>query len=257
MSILKINFYSSVLQRTADLILVTPKYLTKKLHCLRPLYLLHGGGDDHTKWLRRTPLEQYASERNIIFILPEAGLNYYCNVKGMENSQTHVFQELPEFLEKQFAIKNHKKLLAGLSMGGYGACREAMLHPQDYSAIGSFSGDLNVLDSMENERQHTKVWNQKRYEFIFGRPQELEKSDQHLRNILLNNCGKSETFYYLTCGTDDALYSSNQSFYLEAKEQLEIRFEAWKGNHDWIFWNESLRKFLTLLDAKGLLEVGQ
>ncbi|MBO0454897.1 alpha/beta hydrolase [Candidatus Enterococcus murrayae] len=255
MGILTISFYSLTLQRAADFILVTPKYVDRPLQHLKPIYLLHGGGDDHTKWVRRTPLERYATEQNVFFVLPEGGLNYYRNVKGKEPCQNHIFKELPLFLETQFGVKNHQKILAGLSMGGYGACREGLLHPKEYIAIGSFSGDLNILDSMRNQEQQTKVWNQRRYEFVFGTFEMFERSDRNLANLLETTRSVPETFYYLTCGTEDAFFHSNQWFNQQAKNRLELQFESWAGGHDWFFWNESLQRFLTLLKAAGKLEV--
>lgn len=257
MGILKSTFHSPVLQRSSDFILVTPKQLNRPLKELKPIYLLHGGGDDYTKWLRRTPLERYATEYNVFFVLPEGGLNYYCNVKGKENSQNHVFQELPLFLETQFGVINHKKILAGLSMGGYGACREGLLHPQQYIAIGSFSGDLNILDSMFDQKKHTKVWNQKRYEFVFKEFEMFENSDQNLAKLLEETTSIHPVSYYITCGTEDGFLHSNQWFNNLAKDRLDLQFETWSGGHDWFFWNESLQKFLIFLEAKGKLEVAQ
>ena len=62
MSLIQMNFFSEALNRmtSANIILPTPRRASAPLRDVPVLYLLHGMGDDHTVWLRKTGVERYA-----------------------------------------------------------------------------------------------------------------------------------------------------------------------------------------------------
>ena len=41
------------------------------------LYLLHGLGDDHTAWVRRSNIDRYANREGIAVIMPEVQRGFY------------------------------------------------------------------------------------------------------------------------------------------------------------------------------------
>ena len=44
------------------------------------LYLLHGLGDNHSCWLRRTAVDRYAEEYGIAVVMPEVQRSFYCDM---------------------------------------------------------------------------------------------------------------------------------------------------------------------------------
>ena len=72
MALIHCEFYSDILKEEVGAYVVIPEHRDiKGKRKLKTLYLLHGLGDDHTKWVRRTPIERYAKEGDWIVIMPE------------------------------------------------------------------------------------------------------------------------------------------------------------------------------------------
>lgn len=46
----------------------------------KTLYVLHGGSDDASLYLRRTRLEEYALERDLAVVMPEVRNSFYCDM---------------------------------------------------------------------------------------------------------------------------------------------------------------------------------
>src|SRR5437868_6066068 len=103
------------------------------------LTLLHGLSDDHTIWSRRTSIERYAAARNLAVIMPAAGRSFYQDMASGARYWTFVSEELPAILRHFFPLseKRADNFVAGLSMGGYGAMRLALAHPERFAAAAS------------------------------------------------------------------------------------------------------------------------
>ena len=96
------------------------------------LYLLHGLGSYYTSWIgsgKSKECYDYCLYNNlipeIIIIMPDAGSSYY--VDGYENTNLQyenffINQFIPEMESKYRIARNHSgRMIAGCSMGGYGA----------------------------------------------------------------------------------------------------------------------------------------
>jgi len=139
------------------------------------LYLLHGLSDDASAWGRFTKIELYARKYGLVVVMPSVGRSFYTDQANGQHYFTYLVEELPRYLEEVFGIKpaREKTLIAGLSMGGYGAMKAALLHPEHYFAAGSFSGLLSLSivnfapadDSMRVE-----------FEYLFGNLEDLPGS---------------------------------------------------------------------------------
>ena len=94
----------------------------------RTLILLHGLTDSASVWWRRTSIERYAEIYDIAVIMPEVYKSYYQDMKHGENFFTYISEELPVLCETLFhvAVDPDNLMIAGLSMGGYGALRCAL-----------------------------------------------------------------------------------------------------------------------------------
>ena len=76
MIFIQTEFYSRTLEMSTQLnVLLPQRYLG--IGCEAPvrgqgghpvLYLLHGGGDDHTHWMRFTSLERYVEQKGLAVI---------------------------------------------------------------------------------------------------------------------------------------------------------------------------------------------
>ena len=75
MALIHCDFKSDVLKISTSAYVVIPeiqpeeKYLENSNMKFQTLYLLHGIGDDHTKWVRRTPIERYARDYKLAVVM--------------------------------------------------------------------------------------------------------------------------------------------------------------------------------------------
>ncbi len=110
------------------------------------LYLLHGLSDDASAWQRYSSIETYAKAYGLVVVMPSVGRSFYIDQPNGQHYFTYLIEELPRYLEDVFGIvpRRENTLIAGNSMGGYGAMKAALLHPERYFAAASFSGVLSL-----------------------------------------------------------------------------------------------------------------
>jgi S-formylglutathione hydrolase FrmB len=155
MALCKINYDSTAMGQKMGVCVIIPE--NKWGHSLadRPqdyvyptLWLLCGGGYDHTDWLRYTALELYAAKRGIAVVLPGVSYSGYVNTaEGDYRWWDQIAYELPAYLRKVFplSLKREDNFVAGFSMGGYGAFKLAMQRPEMFAACGNFSGPVGII----------------------------------------------------------------------------------------------------------------
>ncbi len=110
------------------------------------LYLLHGNGGNENDWavqghIQATTDALIASGEipPTIIIMPAAGTTWYVDRK--ERMESAFFNDMMPAVESKYrTIKERNgRLVAGLSMGGYGALRFALLKPELFQAAALLS----------------------------------------------------------------------------------------------------------------------
>ena len=139
-------------------------------------------------------------------------------------------------------------MVAGLSMGGYGAMKLALSHPEKYSFGASFSGAVDMAPAVARAAEGEP---HNLFRFIFGSPEEFAGSVDNTRG-LLEHCAKTAQQLprlYLSCGTADALFPANKAFAERAKELgYSVKFHIEKEmGHSWRFWDLEVEKLLRTL----------
>lgn len=121
------------------------------------LYLLHGIGDDHLNFVDDTGKYQniqdlmdfgVASQRfgEMIIVMPNQKTNwfgsFYTNSSVTGNWEDFTAFELVNYIDANYRTiaKADSRAIAGHSMGGYGAIKLAMKHPDIFSVAYSMSG---------------------------------------------------------------------------------------------------------------------
>ncbi|HLX01038.1 MAG TPA: alpha/beta hydrolase-fold protein [Trinickia sp.] len=103
------------------------------------LYLLHGNHGDANDWITQGQLQATADqliERNeippVVIVMPQAGTDWYVDRK--EKMQTAFFSDLLPEIESHYAVSNRRngRAIGGVSMGGFGALRYALLAPNQF-----------------------------------------------------------------------------------------------------------------------------
>ena len=224
----------------------------------RLLYLLHGLAGDASSWMRRTSIERYATTRDIAVIMPDGGRSYYSDsVRGAERYWSYIAEELPEFVHTVFKLPKARKdtFAAGLSMGGYGALKLGLRHPERFAAVGALSAVADIrlrIDSEENA--------ERRMEFrqIFGGVSRLAADGNDLFVLAADavKSGAKLPKIISFCGTEDRLLTNNRRFtaHLERLKYPDFHYYERPGNHNWDFWDAHITEVLDFLISGKLPE---
>ena len=137
------EFDSPALQRKWSYVAYLPTDYDRSDTRYPVLYLLHGNGQKAYDWVASGHIQQTA-DRLIasgeippaIIVIPEAGTTWYVDRK--ERMETAVMQDLLPEVQQRFRTieKREGRVIAGLSMGGYGAARFALKYPEVFAAAG-------------------------------------------------------------------------------------------------------------------------
>ena len=145
--VLDLKLYSPALTREVTTSLLTPKNWEPGDHGRHPvLYFLHGASDDQYSLINRTNLQRLAENSGILIVLPNCGRMGYNSdwvlpdrTGTVPRWETFHIKELLPLMESKYGASD-SRMVAGVSMGGYGALRYGMRHPEMFRAIGSLSG---------------------------------------------------------------------------------------------------------------------
>ena len=212
----------------------------------KTLILLHGLTDNWMAWSHRSRILNFAEQYGVAVLMPEVQRSFYQDMTYGEAYFTYITEELPELASKMFhiSVEPCDLMVAGLSMGGYGALKCGLTYPERYSAVGAFSSATDMAEFASNMpiRKETR-----RYEYvlkgIFGTDL-LVPDSARLELLALKSKGTKLPFM-MTCGTEDELYDGNVKLYQQLSTLgYDVTFDAWPGVHEWGFWDTSIQMFL-------------
>jgi S-formylglutathione hydrolase FrmB len=209
------------------------------------LYLLHGLSDNGSAWQRFTTVETLAKMYGLVVVMPSVGRSFYIDLPNGQHYFTYLMEELPQYLSGVFNLSSSREntLVAGLSMGGYGAFKAALLHPERFYAAASFSGFL----SMKYMKANLDDPRTKEFSTVFGDLNNLSGGEHDPARWLADAVKKKATLprLFMACGRQDELYPLNQLFLADcAALGMPVDFHEEDGGHEWLFWDAQLRHFL-------------
>ena len=237
---LQMNFYSKELGKAAGVNVIIPDKCYNSEKPYKTLWLLHGLTDDHTAWMRFSSIERYANEWGIAVVMPGVDRSWYTNTAYGVNYFNFVAKELPEVCRGLFngmSAAREDNIVAGLSMGGYGALKLALTCPMQYGACISLSGSLEVT-------RKGRSYNIEEWKSIFGYQIEsaldLAGSEHDLFALATKNKEEGKPFpsLYLWCGLEDTLIGINREFNKHLTNlSVEHIYKESEGNHYWKWWD--------------------
>lgn len=248
MAVMTLDFYSKELKMSTLLTLLVPDSIRigdQPVSQRKCLYLLHGLSDDATACLRLSKAELYANETGMVVVMPSAGRSMYCDGINGQNYFTHIADEIPEYLELLMGLSRKKEnnFIAGISMGGMGAARIALTYPERFTAVGLFSGllDLKMMLPFVTEEQKQE------FPFLLSSANNMDSTPLNPINLLDKN--KQQGLKMIVrCGQQDDLYFMSQAFYAKAVSLgLDATgiFEA--GAHEWRLWDRFIEDFIMMM----------
>ncbi|MEK4457907.1 MULTISPECIES: alpha/beta hydrolase [Paenibacillus] len=260
MALIQCQFYSEVLGLSTSMNVILPQATRSQIGLegkqgtgSHPtLYLLHGLSDDDSTWLRRTSIERYVASLGLAVVMPQVHRSFYTNMEQGAAYWTFISEELPALARSFFPLsdKREDNFVAGLSMGGYGAFKLALQHPERFAAAASLSGVMDLhasrTDPMQNAMSPAEWLN------IFG-PDEIRGTDHDLLELLQRHAalGTSLPRLYQCCGTEDFLYKGNQAFRETCNTiGVPLTYEEGPGAHEWGYWDAKIQDVLAWLPLK-------
>lgn len=250
------NLFSKELKCNTMVTLILPQGWQEGDRPYKTLWLLHGLKGDHTSWTRNTSIERYVQKYGIAVVMPEVQRSWYTDTAYEVNYLSYVTKELPKICRTHFrgmSDRREDNIVAGLSMGGYGALKAALLCPETYGACISLSGSLDITrkgrDTILNEWRGN-------FDFDMESPLELEGGAHDLYAIARRNHEQGIPFpkLYMWCGTEDALVHGNRAFRdLLTEFGVDFYYGESEGNHSWKWWDLHIQPALKyIIDGNGV-----
>ena len=255
MALIHCDFFSEVLGLSCSMCVILPQQTRTQIGMTSSaakgkhptLFLLHGLSDDHTIWQRRTSIERHVANLGLAVVMPAVHRSFYTDMARGHRYWTYVSEELPALARSFFPLseKREESFVAGLSMGGYGALKLALRHPERYAAGASLSGALDAaeLGATPGERHEE-------YANIFGNADAIPGGENdlfHLAKELAASDGPKPKLYQC-CGTEDGLIEQNHRFRDHAGQLgLDLTYDEGPGEHEWGYWDVQIRRVLDWL----------
>jgi putative tributyrin esterase len=239
------HFYSTTLGMQTAMNVLLPDTIEPPF---ATLYLLHGLSDDHTAWMRRSRIEVYAEKHQLAIVMPNGYRGFYTNNEDGPAYADYIVRDVMGVAEKYFPLKRDRahRAIGGLSMGGYGALRIALSHPQLFISAHSHSGAV-LYPNVGAGSQSSMTLREHRQ--IFG-PTPIGTSHDllHLAKKLNDS---DRPFIHLDCGREDFLFEQNERFHAElGAANIPHEYQVHTGVHDWDYWDIQIQKALAFHATK-------
>jgi S-formylglutathione hydrolase FrmB len=244
-----INVPSGSLKREQVVTILFPTtYEKAKAKRYPVLYLLHGGGQDHTAFSMRHWFGTQAS-REMIIVTPNAGDSWYVNsvVDPAARYEDFIVKDLVQYIDSNYRTiaTAQGRAVAGVSMGAWGAMLIGLKHHQLFGAIGAMSAPFGISRQAADMDMTSKT--QQR----FGSPMSPERLDRDPGTIVMNIPVESVPKLYLACGSQDLFVRDSRAFVqrlAERKIPYEYR-ELSPFGHSWDVWDGQLVTFIETMSA--------
>jgi putative tributyrin esterase len=256
MALIQCQFFSEVLNLSTSMTVILPQQSSTQVGMqknmtddkLQTLYLLHGLSDDDTIWTRRTSIERYVEPLGLAVVMPQVHHSFYTNMEYGNKYWTFLTEELPSIARSFFPLSDAREdnFVAGLSMGGYGAFKWALNHPEQISAAASLSGATDII-SLINRSDFEEV-----FRLVFGE-KDVSGTEHDLFSLIeKTHTNQLKPILYQCCGTEDFLYEDNIRF----KERCDttnynLTTDFGPGDHDWGYWDKTIQDVLSWLPLKN------
>lgn len=216
------------------------------------LYLLHGLDGHFDNWTARTRIAEHASKYALIVVMPEGANSWYVNWHDGPGGrwEDYLTRDLIADVDARFETiaARDARFIAGLSMGGYGAMRMGLKHPDLYGFAASLSGAFNVT------RLETYGWSDLvRADFAraFGPMGSERRRVDDLFALASRVEARGLPALYFDIGTDDPFLPGNR----ELAEILRSRtipheYRELAGAHNWTYWDRQIVDVLERIAAR-------
>jgi putative tributyrin esterase len=238
------------------LVILPPSYETDAARRYPVLYFLHDGyGDGRT--LVRRGVASDARERmrdgrlpEFLIVAPDGPGSWFSDFHdGSRRYETLLSADLPRWVDSRYRTlpARASRGITGISMGGYGAVKTALKHPDLFDSVSALSGALIPFGQDDLARySFVARFTLKR---VFGRsPTDNSLDANDVWNILWGLRFSRPPFTVeLRAGTED-FYGldgvATQFGTLLNEHGVPTTVVLEPGNHDWRYWRRAMMEIL-------------
>lgn len=221
------------------------------------IYLLHGLTGHYNNWVHKTRLVDYTAAYEFIIVMPEGNDGWYTDSANVptDKYESYILQELIPDVEKRFRAGSERegRAIAGLSMGGYGALKFAVKHPEMFVFAASLSGALDAASWTKADLKGLEfIW--RTLQPVFGAEKSETRAANDLRKLFSELTVQriaALPYVYVDCGTEDELLEINRSFVdILTKQKIPHEYRQLPGNHSWTYWDAQVQEVLRIAAKK-------
>ncbi len=241
------SYYSNALGRTRPYACFLPESAEQSGRRYPLLLLLHGAGGGWRDWGQYTRLTRYLAGTELIVICPDGGNGWYTNsVDNGERHEDDILQDLLPHLTNTLPVLSYPaRAISGLSMGGFGAVKLALKHPDLFSLAVSHSGAFDITA----RPGRNSIFGDADIHASFRR----REDPCWLAEQALCRPATDRPKIMLDCGESDTLVESNRRF----SDHLNFigyghTYKEMRGHHTWPYWDRAFRTALPeIVNAVG------
>ncbi|HEY2930609.1 MAG TPA: alpha/beta hydrolase-fold protein [Acidobacteriota bacterium] len=248
---------SNILGQPLNFSIYLPPSYAKGEQKYRVIYFLHGLFENEKRWSDRGGkelLDRLIADKKVgelVVAIPDGGRSFYTNYyDGSRKYEDAVLQEFIPYVESHYRILRGTKsrALSGSSMGGYGALKIGMKHPDLFDSVSAHSAVLvpkfpEVIEPGTRQARYLQI-----LEGPFGKPfnrdywesenpLRLAEDPQKFRNLKLYfDCGDKDRY-----GFDEGARELHRV--LEEKG-FKHEFAILPGDHGWEYLKQYMDRSL-------------
>lgn len=242
-----VTFHSSALNREMPYRVFLPAKIAAG-EALPSVYLLHGGGGSFRDWSNYSDVAGFAAQ-GLILVMPEGGSSYYVNSAEHPHDryEDYIAKDLISDVESRFPVARDRgnRAIVGVSMGGFGAVKLALSHPDLFAFAGAMSPALDVPSRPYSFKRRDQ-W--QRHKEIFGDWGSTTRRENDPFVLVRSADPKTTPYLYLSCGEQEGFLPSLRQFAgILEQRHFSFEFHTNPGGHDWNQWNAHLRELFESL----------
>lgn len=190
------------------------------------IIFLHGFGDNEKAWQTNTQILKLCEDHKIAACFINGENKWYLNLGPIDNYYSLIEEEAIDFLYGNFSCLSKDKplIIAGVSMGGYGALYHYLKNSDKYAACVSLSPAI--------------------------RPDQLDESKfGTLKDLFIENKGKNLNIYLSVGEKDFIIESSRQMNKFLQEENIGVNYKFIpERDHSWYTWAQEIFEVIKYLE---------
>ena len=259
MALITMNFESQYLHGNTEISVilpdkprgVDPKQFYGSGRKYKVLWLLHGSFGDHTDWVRKSNIELYACENDLAVVMPSALNTSYTDWDTFADGyamNSYFFQELMPLIHGWFPVSAEKEdnYIAGLSMGGNGALKFALTHPECFAKAAILSASPYRYECDLEEMTGNRLKKFQNTLMNGGGLEKFQQSDDNVWRLAeILDPAVLPPMYFGIGGDDPGMVRFVRFRKLLQERGMNAEFEVIPGyKHEWRVWEITIQRAL-------------